>query len=394
MEYMIGGDLKSLLAMYGFFEESAARFYAAEICLALEYLHEHKIVHRDIKPDNMLIAASGHVKLTDFGLSKIELKRDLEVSDLVNGSPNPFWNARTPGQLMSLTSHLSFGSAERRSQWGDMSNFREKMIAGSLNESMSSKEHDDTKMSGISPFFSAEDINISMTLSSSGTTKTLKAEEDSTATFYTCNSSIRSRSRSTSTSSGSSNRLSGNLMRDCLNNRLNQNFAALKTTSPSLHSSSCEDKENHDSANFSSSKDSSYHMKQMDGCLKVSLDSGLTHSNNSCNDKSDDNSTKSKEECNCSSDRSCNMSNFSTSTQARCEMESPLRSFKRPEFFRGLKRKRNLVHRLDHSLSCELNASGSTGLTQEIEVMELGSSTPKKKRENDVTPLKSALKVR
>lgn len=75
MEYMIGGDLKSLLATYGFFEESAARFYTAEITLALQYLHEHGIIHRDIKPDNMLLSANGHVKLTDFGLSKIELSR-------------------------------------------------------------------------------------------------------------------------------------------------------------------------------------------------------------------------------------------------------------------------------------------------------------------------------
>lgn len=50
MEYMIGGDLKSLLAVYGYFDEQTAKFYCAEIILALEYLHKHGIVHRDIKP--------------------------------------------------------------------------------------------------------------------------------------------------------------------------------------------------------------------------------------------------------------------------------------------------------------------------------------------------------
>lgn len=75
MEYMVGGDLKSLLAMYGYFDESTARFYVAEVALALQYLHNHGIVHRDIKPDNMLISETGHVKLTDFGLSNIELRR-------------------------------------------------------------------------------------------------------------------------------------------------------------------------------------------------------------------------------------------------------------------------------------------------------------------------------
>lgn len=77
MEYMVGGDLKSLLAVSGYFDEPAARFYCAEVTLALQYLHDHGIVHRDIKPDNMLVSTSGHVKLTDFGLSKIELSRGI-----------------------------------------------------------------------------------------------------------------------------------------------------------------------------------------------------------------------------------------------------------------------------------------------------------------------------
>lgn len=110
---MVGGDLKSLLTVSGFFDEASARFYCAEITLALQYLHSHGIVHRDIKPDNMLLSATGHVKLTDFGLSKIELSRDLEISDLVNCSPS-IQSTRTPGQLLSLTSHLSFGSIEKR----------------------------------------------------------------------------------------------------------------------------------------------------------------------------------------------------------------------------------------------------------------------------------------
>jgi serine/threonine protein kinase len=48
MEYLIGGDLKSLLGVYGFFDESMSRFYAAEIALALSYLHKHDIIHRGI----------------------------------------------------------------------------------------------------------------------------------------------------------------------------------------------------------------------------------------------------------------------------------------------------------------------------------------------------------
>ncbi|KAG8237262.1 hypothetical protein J437_LFUL011292 [Ladona fulva] len=75
MEYMVGGDLKSLLCICGYLEENIATFYAAEVALALEYLHRHGIIHRDIKPDNMLLSARGHVKLTDFGLCASTLHR-------------------------------------------------------------------------------------------------------------------------------------------------------------------------------------------------------------------------------------------------------------------------------------------------------------------------------
>ncbi|XP_054290682.1 serine/threonine-protein kinase greatwall-like isoform X1 [Macrosteles quadrilineatus] len=137
MEYMVGGDLKSLLSQYGFFDEDMATFYVAEVVLALLYLHNHGIVHRDLKPDNMLLAHSGHLKLTDFGLSKISLHRDLEIEDLVNGTPYQ-GTSRTPGQLLSLTSHLSFGSHN-----------------GTPCQ-RNSTAINDSRMSGVSPFHSAE----------------------------------------------------------------------------------------------------------------------------------------------------------------------------------------------------------------------------------------------
>ena len=88
MEYMIGGDLKSLLGNYGFFPEHQAVFYLAECVLALQDLHRRGIVHRDIKPDNMLLSAQGHLKLTDFGLSTTGLQdRELQVTDLVGRTP-------------------------------------------------------------------------------------------------------------------------------------------------------------------------------------------------------------------------------------------------------------------------------------------------------------------
>lgn len=68
MDYIPGGDLMSLLIKLGVFEESLARFYIAELTCAVESVHKMGFIHRDIKPDNILIDKDGHIKLTDFGL--------------------------------------------------------------------------------------------------------------------------------------------------------------------------------------------------------------------------------------------------------------------------------------------------------------------------------------
>ncbi|XP_031418868.1 microtubule-associated serine/threonine-protein kinase 3 isoform X2 [Clupea harengus] len=73
MEYVEGGDCANLLKNMGPLPVDMARMYFAETVLALEYLHNYGIVHRDLKPDNCLITSMGHIKLTDFGLSKIGL---------------------------------------------------------------------------------------------------------------------------------------------------------------------------------------------------------------------------------------------------------------------------------------------------------------------------------
>ena len=73
MEYAPGGDLATLLKNIGCMDEKTARRYVAETVLAVEYIHEYGIIHRDLKPDNLVLGRTGHVKLTDFGLSKIGL---------------------------------------------------------------------------------------------------------------------------------------------------------------------------------------------------------------------------------------------------------------------------------------------------------------------------------
>ncbi|KAI4326286.1 hypothetical protein MLD38_031615 [Melastoma candidum] len=80
MEYLNGGDLYSLLRNMGCLDEDVARVYIAEVVLALEYLHSLRVVHRDLKPDNLLIAHDGHIKLTDFGLSKVGLINSTDLS--------------------------------------------------------------------------------------------------------------------------------------------------------------------------------------------------------------------------------------------------------------------------------------------------------------------------
>ena len=70
MELCPGGELFYYLQKYKKLSEDHAKFYFAEILLALEYLHSHEIVYRDFKPENILIDIDGHIKLIDFGLSK------------------------------------------------------------------------------------------------------------------------------------------------------------------------------------------------------------------------------------------------------------------------------------------------------------------------------------
>ncbi|PKA59001.1 Serine/threonine-protein kinase [Apostasia shenzhenica] len=70
MEYLPGGDMMTLLIREDTLTENVARFYIAQSVLAIESIHKHNYIHRDIKPDNLLLDKNGHMKLSDFGLCK------------------------------------------------------------------------------------------------------------------------------------------------------------------------------------------------------------------------------------------------------------------------------------------------------------------------------------
>ncbi|KAG8438071.1 hypothetical protein GDO86_008671 [Hymenochirus boettgeri] len=89
MDYYVGGDLLTLLSKFeDRLPEDMARFYLAEMVLAIDSIHKLKYVHRDIKPDNILIDKKGHIRLADFG-SCLKMKADGMVeSSVAVGTPD------------------------------------------------------------------------------------------------------------------------------------------------------------------------------------------------------------------------------------------------------------------------------------------------------------------
>ena len=86
MDFCPGGELFFHLHNIGRLNEQQARFYFAEIVLGLEHMHNKFVIYRDLKPENILIDIDGHIKLTDFGLSKDQMSRTTLTNSFC-GSP-------------------------------------------------------------------------------------------------------------------------------------------------------------------------------------------------------------------------------------------------------------------------------------------------------------------
>ncbi|RZC21002.1 Serine/threonine-protein kinase CBK1, partial [Glycine soja] len=85
MEYLPGGDMMTLLMRKDTLTEDEARFYVGETILAIESIHKHNYIHRDIKPDNLLLDKYGHLRLSDFGLCKPLDCSTLKETDFTTG---------------------------------------------------------------------------------------------------------------------------------------------------------------------------------------------------------------------------------------------------------------------------------------------------------------------
>ena len=102
--YVAGGSIKQLLTNFGPFSEKVVRGYTRQILLGLVYLHQNRVIHRDIKGANILVHTSGTVKLADFGCSKIfdEVVSNISNNKTIRGVCFYYYSNYSTNQLIEM----------------------------------------------------------------------------------------------------------------------------------------------------------------------------------------------------------------------------------------------------------------------------------------------------
>ena len=118
LDYCPGGDLFFYIQHFHNFPENIARFYASNILLGLEVLHQNDIVYRDLKPENVLIGKDGYAKITDFGLSKENIQGNQQATS--------FWG--TPEYLAPET--ILRNGTGKASDWWSFGSIIYEMLTG------------------------------------------------------------------------------------------------------------------------------------------------------------------------------------------------------------------------------------------------------------------------
>jgi len=114
MDFVQGGDFFTYLRKVGRMRESWARLYICEVALALQHMHELDIVYRDLKPENVLLERDGHIKLTDFGLSRsFECRRPLAADSEVGKGAMGFTTRSFCGTEQYVASEIWRGAKRR-----------------------------------------------------------------------------------------------------------------------------------------------------------------------------------------------------------------------------------------------------------------------------------------
>ena len=132
IDYLLGGDLRYHIEKKKIFTEKETKFIISNIIIGLEYIHSKNIIHRDIKPENLIFDSFGYIRITDFGISKINEKDNSNESSGTPGYMAPevlfFQNHSFPVDYYALGIICYELCLGKRPYLGDREEIKEKML--------------------------------------------------------------------------------------------------------------------------------------------------------------------------------------------------------------------------------------------------------------------------